>query len=185
VEIIPVTAERWPDLVDLFERKGPRGGKPVTDWCWCMWWRKRRESRAANKRAMAALVRDGGEPGLLAYESGVPVGWVSLGPREDFGQLVRSRVYRPVDDDEGVWAIVCFYVHATAKRRGIADELLGAAVEHAFAHGAASLEAYVAEPPDFMGVRASFERRGFAPVRSAGKRTVMRLRPTGRRRRRR
>jgi hypothetical protein len=24
--VVPATAERWPDLVDLFERKGPRGG---------------------------------------------------------------------------------------------------------------------------------------------------------------
>jgi GNAT superfamily N-acetyltransferase len=175
VEIAPVTADRWPDLVDLFERKGPRGGTPMTAGCWCMWWRERGRSRARNKQAMEALVRDGREPGLLAYEEGVPVGWVSLGPREDFGQLVRSRAYRPVDDDEGVWALVCFYVPPTEKRRGVASALLDAAVEHAFARGAASLEAYPGEPSHYMGLRESFERRGFRPVRSAGKRTVMRL----------
>ena len=40
---------------------------------------------------METLVREGREPGLLAYESGLPVGWVSVGRREEYGQLVRSR----------------------------------------------------------------------------------------------
>ena len=174
MDITPVTPERWNDLVDLFERKGPRGGTPMTDGCWCMWWRQRTGSRERNKRAMQALVREGREPGLLGYESGVPVGWVSVGRREEFGQLVRSRTYRPVDEDEGVWSIVCFYVHPTAKRRGVATALVRPAVEHALARGAWAVEACASDPGDYMGPRQLFEQHEFVAVRNAGKRTVMR-----------
>lgn len=175
IEIAPVTPERWDDLADLFQRKGPRGGKPVTDSCWCMWWRARTGDRERNKRAMEALVREGREPGLLAYEAGVAVGWVSVGPREEFEQLVRSRTYRPPADERGVWSLVCFYVHPTAKRRGVARALLEAAVAYALDRGASSVEAYPSEPADYMGVKDHFETAGFRPTRTAGKRSVMRL----------
>ncbi len=177
LDIAPATPDRWKDLVQLFERKGPRGGTPVTDGCWCMWWRQRTGNRDRNKRAMAGLVRGGREPGLIAYESGTPVGWVSVGPRNEFGQLVRSRTYGPTVDEQGVFSIVCFYVHPTAKRRGVATELLRAAVQLAVDRGASSVEAYASDPGDYMGARKAFERLGFKAVRPAGKRTVMRYKP--------
>lgn len=144
--------------------------------CWCMWWRERTGNRDRNKRAMKALVREGREPGLLAYEDDVPVGWVSVGPREDFGQLVRSRNLKPAGDDAGTWAIVCFYVDPRAKRRGVATALLEAAIEHALRRGAAEIEAYPHQQGDYMGDPKSFRRFGFERVRTAGKRTVMRYR---------
>ena len=174
VEVHPATPERWRDLAELFERRGPRGGTPTTAGCWCMWWRQRTGKADSNKRAMRTLVREGREPGLLAYDDGPPVGWVSVGPREEFGQLVRSRTYRPVDDDPDVFSIVCFYIDPRAKRRGVAALLTEEALAYALARGASAVEAYVKEPPDYMGVKGSFERLGFDPVRTAGKRTVMR-----------
>jgi GNAT superfamily N-acetyltransferase len=175
VEVAPVRPERWDDLVELFERKGPRGGTPMTDGCWCMWWRKRTGDRAKNKRAMRELVRGGREPGLLAYEDDVPVGWVSVAPREEFGQLLSSRVYRPQDDDPDIWSIVCFYLDVRAKKRGVAPVLLDGAIEHAFAHGARALEAYpFASGKDYMGVRKQYEGAGFERVRRTEKRLVMR-----------
>jgi hypothetical protein len=39
VEVHVVTPDRWNDLVQLFERKGPRGGVPIPGHCWCMLWR--------------------------------------------------------------------------------------------------------------------------------------------------
>lgn len=179
VEVHPVTPERWDDLVDLFERRGPRGGRPVTDGCWCMFWRERTGDWKRNRQALGRLVAAGAEPGLLAYRDGVGVGWVSIGPREEYGQLVRSPVYHPVDDDEGVFSIVCFYVHPSAKRGGVATALLAAAVDYARARGASAVEAYPGDPADYMGWSSGFERLGFSAVRTAGKRTVMRL-TTGR-----
>ena len=174
VEVHPVTPERWSGLVELFERRGPRGGTPMTAGCWCMWWRQRTGNHEVNKRNMLALVREGREPGLVAYDDGHPVGWVSVGPREEFGQLVRSRTYRPLDDEPDVFSIVCFYVDPRAKRRGVAATLAEAALAYALGRGAGAVEAYVMQPPDYMGVRSSFERLGFAPARTAGKRTVLR-----------
>ena len=174
MEIVPVTKDRWDDLVDLFERKGPRGGTPVTDGCWCMWWRRRTGSRDRNREAMERIVREGREPGLLAYLSDAPVGWVSVAPREEFGQLLRSPTYRPVEEEPGVWSILCFYVHPAAKRRGVGRSLHAAALEHAVRGGAKAIEAYVSEPADYMGVKRHLQELGFEPVRSAGKRTVMR-----------
>lgn len=179
MEILPVTPDRWDDLAELFTRAGPRGGTPATAGCWCMWWRRRTGDAAANRQAMEQLVRQGREPGLLAYQDGQPVGWVSLGPRDGFGQLQRSRIYRPVDQDPAVWCIVCFYVPPGWKRRGVSRALLEAALEHAVSRGAEAVEAYASEPPDYMGVRTSLEALGFRPLRPAGKRTLMRWLPPG------
>ena len=46
----------------------------------------------SNKRALKALVDRGVVPGLIGYEKGQPIGWVSLGPREDYAKLKRSPV---------------------------------------------------------------------------------------------
>jgi GNAT superfamily N-acetyltransferase len=139
-----------------------------------MSWRQRTGNGAKNKQNMRALVRDGREPGLLAYDDGVPVGWVAVAPREEYGQLLRSRAYAPQDDDTGVWLIVCFYVDPRAKRRGVARALLNAAVEHAFARGATAIEAYPHERGDYMGSPDLFAKAGFEALRIAGKRTLVR-----------
>lgn len=176
VEVRVATPERWDDLRDLFTRLGPRGGRPMTDGCWCMYWRQRTGSRARNREAFAALVESGSEPGLLAYRDAVPVGWVAVAPREELGQLLRSPTYRPADADPGVFSVTCLYVQPTAKRSGVATALLAAAAEHARRRGGRWVEAYASEDPrDYMGWRPTFERLGYTAVRTAGKRTIMRL----------
>jgi GNAT superfamily N-acetyltransferase len=174
VKVAVVTPERWTDLADLFGRRGPRGGFPMTAGCWCMWWRRRTGNPERNRAAMRKLVRGGREPGLLAYEDERPVGWVSVAPRAEFGQLVSSRIYRPVDEEDGVWAIVCFYVDRSAKRRGVATALLQAAVAHAFDRGAGAVEGYPHAAGDYMGSIGMFAEAGFERVRPVGKRVLMR-----------
>jgi len=111
-------------------------------------------------------------PGLVAFDGGRAVGWVSLGPRMDFERIVRSRVI-PKIDDRPVWSIVCFAVSESARGRGIARVLLDAAVEHARARGATAIEAYPVRLPDgkpvhpdaaFTGTLPMFERAGFTVV---------------------
>lgn len=184
VRVAPLTEALWEDFLDLFTRRGPRGGAgPGTAGCWCMWWRARRDDET-NRAGIEALVRAGAEPGLLAYDERRAVGWVSLGPRESFGQLIRSASYRPQDRDVGVWSIVCLYVHPAARRRGIADLLLEHAVVHAFARGAQVVEAYpasVVRRSDYMGSLPAYARLGFVPVRRASTRTIVRLPRSGHR----
>jgi GNAT superfamily N-acetyltransferase len=167
-------------MVDLFSRRGPRGGMRNSPGygCWCMYWRDRSLRHGEpKKRAMAKLVRDGREPGLLAYAEGEAVGWVSVAPREEFQAILASPQYRPRDESAGVWSIVCFVIDRPVRREGVAGALLDAAVEHAFAHGASAVEAYphVADGADYMGPLALFERAGFAKARDANKRAIVRL----------
>lgn len=182
MRVVPLTPERWDDFVDLFSRRGPRGGcrnSPAYG-CWCMYWRDRSLGHGEPKRrAMEELVCAGREPGLLAYDAeGQPVGWVSLGPREDFPAILASPQYRPREEGGGdaVWSLVCFVVDKPMQRQGVAHDLLAAAIAHASAHGASSLEAYPhkTERTNYMGHVELFETAGFEPVRETSKRVVMR-----------
>ena len=182
MEIHPVTPDRWRDMVELFERRGARGGRRNTPayGCWCMYWRDRSLAHGEpKKRAMAKLVRDGREPGLLAYDDGMPVGWIAIAPRRDYTAILRSPQYRPRDEGGGadVWAIVCFTIDKEARRRGVATALLDAAVAYAFDHGATAVEAYahVADPRDYMGHIELYRNAGFEHVRDANKRAIVRL----------
>ena len=123
-----------------------------------------------NRRAMKALVDRGTVPGLIGYEDGVPVAWVSLGPREDYAKLRRSPVMKPVDD-RPVWSIVCFFVDRSARGRGLSQRMLKAAVDHARSCGARLVEAYPVDedqrshPDDmFFGAKSMYDRAGFREV---------------------
>src|SRR5918995_3902253 len=125
---------------------------------------------------MKALVDRGTVPGLIGYEDGVPVAWVSLAPREDYPKLRRSPIMKPVDD-RPVWSIVCFFVDRSSRGKGSARRMLRAAVDHARAHGARLVEAYPVDAqeqkhPDemFFGAKSMYDRAGF--------REVARRRPT-------
>ena len=165
-EAHPVTTERWDDLVALFDR-------PVVRTCFCMFYRKTGSGTgvgADNRRAMKALVKRGTVPGLIGYEDGVPVAWVSLGPREDYAKLSRSPIMKPVDD-RPVWSIVCFFVDREARGRGVSERMLRAAVDYARSRGARLLEAYPVDgderrhPDDmFFGAKSMYDRAGFREV---------------------
>jgi GNAT superfamily N-acetyltransferase len=179
IEVHSLTAERWPHFVELFERRGPRGGhRNVPAYgCWCMWWRNRSlEHGEPKKRAMTRIVQAGREPGLLAYSGGEAVGWISVAPREQYKALLDSPQYRPQEDEEGVWSIVCFTVDKDARGQGVSEALLAAAVEHAFARGASALEAYPhrVKRDDYMGHLELFRAHGFEPVREKAKRAIVR-----------
>jgi GNAT superfamily N-acetyltransferase len=188
IEVLAVTTDRWPDVADLFERKGPRGGTPQTDGCWCQFWRLRGGAHwdghgAGNRGALEEEILAGGEPGLLAYANGLAVGWCRVGPREAFPRLEHSRKLARVDD-EVTWAAVCFYVHPDAKRRGVAAALLDAAVARAGGHGARFVEGYPVRPGHmnidaYTGYLPMFLAAGFEPARDAGRRVLVRRRLDG------
>jgi ribosomal protein S18 acetylase RimI-like enzyme len=164
-EAHPVTKDRWQDLVGLFDR-------PIVRTCFCMFYRKSGDTGdgSANRKAMKALVDDGTVPGLIGYVDGVPVAWVSLGPREGYGRLRRSPIMKPVDD-RPVWSIVCFFVDSSARGRGLSERMLRAAVAYARSSGARLVEAYPVDkagrshPDDmFFGAKSLYDRAGFEEV---------------------
>ena len=104
----PLTPDRWPDLEAIFNAKGCS----IARQCWCRYYRrsggrgKMPEGTSAaefNKSQLRAVVASGPPPGLIGYLQGQPVGWVSLGRREDYGRLAKSPVMKPVDG-QPVWS---------------------------------------------------------------------------------
>jgi GNAT superfamily N-acetyltransferase len=150
---------------------------PTFNWCWCQHWRLRSKDMAAAKvPQLRERLHDQAQaprpPGLVAFDGGRAVGWVSLGPRTDFERIFRSRVI-PTIDDRPVWSILCFAVSSEARGQGVARALLDAALDYARERGADALEAYpvaidAGEPihPDaaFTGTLPMFERAGFRVV---------------------
>jgi GNAT superfamily N-acetyltransferase len=188
IVVRPVTPERWPDLVDLFERRGPRGGRSVPSGCWCMFWRTKRkdfwsgwgrgEHRGEGNRAGLRLLVEGGEPpGLLAYVDEVPVGWLALAPREAYPLLDRHRAL-PRIDDRPVWSISCFYIHWAHQGRGVGEALVAGAVDYAIERGITVLEGYPSRPGDddpFTGYDPMFSSNGFERVfDDGGRRSIWR-----------
>lgn len=171
IEVVPLTAETWERFATDFSRV------PTFNWCWCQFWRLRSKDMAAAKvpelRArLRAQAESDQPPGLVAFDGDRAIGWLGLGPRPDFERIVRSRVI-PAIDDRPVWSIVCFAVSASARGRGVAQELLRAAIEHARDRGAPALEAYPVRVADgeavdaesaFTGTLPMFERAGFRVV---------------------
>lgn len=126
--------------------------------------------RGLTNRAAAG---DGPAPGLVALrDEGTAIGWVSLGPREDYERLERSRTI-PRLDEAAVWSIVCFAVSRDARGEGVGAALLDAAVDWARDRGGSILEAYPVDVPShaalpadaaFTGTTRMFERAGFERV---------------------
>jgi ribosomal protein S18 acetylase RimI-like enzyme len=187
LSIKPLTPGRWPDLEILFNARGCS----VARGCWCMYYRVSGkggftrpgdEQRREAKAALRALAQHNPPPGLIGYRGKLPVGWVSLGPREDFAKLAKSPVMKPVDE-QPVWSIVCFVVPSEYRQQGVARELLAGAVDYARQRGVTLLEAYpvdkgqpqAAEAPWF-GSKRMFDEAGFNEVaRRRPDRPVVRL----------
>lgn len=185
----PLTPERWPDLEALFLAKGCS----VARGCWCMYYRRSgaREplpagttAPQANRADLKKLTRGDTPPGLIGYRGKVPVGWVSLGPREDYAKLKRSPVMKPVDD-KPVWSVICFVVPSEYRGQGVARALLHGAIAYAKKQGATLLEAYPVDKPGrshddamWFGAKSMYDDAGFKEVaRRKPQRPVVRLKP--------
>jgi GNAT superfamily N-acetyltransferase len=152
IRVVPANEASWEDLHTVF---GRRGSAPV---CHCQRYklapRESFGSFPAEERALRLREQvHPGDPkaastaGLIAFLDEEPVGWCAVEPRTAYPGLLR--VYRTPwegrnedKSDDSVWAVTCVFVRAGYRKRGIAYALAEAAVEHARARGARSLEAY-------------------------------------------
>lgn len=187
--VAPLTPDRWSDLETIFNARGCS----VARGCWCMFYRLSGScpplppgvTRAQeNRAALKALVDAGKPPGLIGYRGKVPVGWISLGPREEYAKLKRSPVMKPVDE-QPVWSIVCFVVPAEHRGQGVAQALLEAAVAYARKQGATLVEAYPVDKPThshddamWFGPKSMYDKAGFEEAaRRKPHRPIVRIKP--------
>ncbi len=188
LSIAPATAGRWGDLVTVF---GTRGDP---SWCWCQFFLTTgngyHDSAARNRAALQAQVRGADvPPGLIAYRSGEPVGWLQLGPRTSYprvtGQVASAKVVGERDVGESVWRTTCFVVRVGHRRQGVARALLAGGVEYAAEHGATVLEGHPVDVSArdtrpagavlYHGTASMFAGAGFVEIgRTAPTRPVMR-----------
>jgi len=188
IAVRPLTPRRWPDLEAVFNARGCS----VARGCWCMYYRVSGkgaltrpgvDQRARAKNALKALAAQDPPPGLIGYRGRTPVGWVSLGPRQDYAKLANSPVMKPVDD-EPVWSIVCFVVPSEHRAQGVARELLAGAIAYARRRGVRLLEAYPVDKDEpsgrdgsWFGSKRMFDEAHFEEAaRRRADRPVVRLR---------
>ena len=155
--------------------------KPGMDWTNSSYERNR-----AGLESLAA--RPDLAPGLVGYRDGRVVGWISLGPREDYARLESSKVLARVDDVP-VWSVVCFAVSKRVRGQGVASALLAAGIDYARERGATVLEAYpvaasrgrVGAANAYQGAQSMYERAGFTVIetrqwnKTSPERPIMRL----------
>jgi GNAT superfamily N-acetyltransferase len=177
----PATADRFDDFAAVAgDRGGPNG-------CWCMFWRQtaaewRAGSPAQRQEALAERMSASPPPGVFGYLDGQPVGWCAVAPRSEYTLMQRSPTFGPVDDVP-TWAIVCLFVHRSARRLGVGTALVEAAVAMAKAYRAPAVDAIPVEPggkrksPDlYTGTPSMFEPLGFEEIaRRKPERPVVRL----------
>jgi len=178
VEVYPATAERWKDIESLFGAKGAYAG------CWCMFWRLdradfKRMKGEGTKAVLKGMTTKNDVAGLLAYIDGQPIGWCSIGPRNDYAALENSRILKRIDDMP-VWSIVCFFVAKPFRSTGIMSALLRGAVKYAEQQGAKIIEGYPIDMQTdklagqklnsysgYMGIASIFRAAGFVKVADA------------------
>ena len=175
VKVYPATSERWKDIETLFGTKGAYGG------CWCMFWRLNRadfnQMKGEDRKAVLQDMTSRNEvAGVLAYADGQPIGWCSIGPREDYAALENSRILKRVDDTP-VWSVVCFFIAKGFRRKGVLSTLLRGAIQYAEDQGARVIEGYPIDMQTqklagktltgysgFMGIASAFREAGFVKV---------------------
>src|SRR5688572_6348112 len=132
IVVHPVTPDRWPDLLALAEKPGPRGGTPILGACWCGGWTgNTRHGSALRKQSVRDLACHGHPPGLRAYRDGEAVGWAAVGRRTTLAGLERARVMRGRPDDDAPYAIMCLFVSPDMRGQGVSGALLDGAIRFA------------------------------------------------------
>ncbi len=183
--IHPVTEDRLDDWAAFFDHDA-FVGKPEWAACYCL------EPHVAvpetldegdpppwrhNREAMLQRLRDGDSFGYLAYVDGRAAGWVNASLRSDY-------TLHPGEDEDPpgsqVVGISCFIIAPPYRRHGLAAALLDRVLADASERGAGWVEAYPftgdteGDASSFRGLRQMYDERGFEPVRTRARDTVMR-----------
>jgi len=174
IEIVPATAERWPDVERLF---GTRGDPSR---CWCQYHVTANSYRAPESRqALQDQMQGPIPPGVLAYLGDEPIGWLRISPLGQLPRIAASPSFAKVrpeipHDTTDVWQAACFVVKVGHRRRGVSAALLTGGVGFARDHGAKviigrpidipAVESKVFSPNLYVGALSTFLKAGFHEV---------------------
>ncbi len=175
--VVPAAEAGWDAVESVFRREASSRA------CWCQFHvldnaAQRTTTPASRRELLRTQVATLDPPrGLVALDDGEAVGWCGVEPRVRLRHVLASRlvVKHSVDplDDPGVWSVYCLLVPPALRRRGNGARMLHAAIAHAAAHGASSIEGYPVDtsrrggslPPGFStGTLDMFEEEGFRAV---------------------
>jgi GNAT superfamily N-acetyltransferase len=115
--------------------------------------------------------------GYLAYVDGHPAGWVNASLRSEYTLHPGEDADPPGTETVG---ISCFIVAPAYRRHGLAAALLDRVLADASERGAGWVEAYPftedreGAAGNFRGPRSMYDERGFEPVRTRTRDTVVR-----------
>lgn len=187
-------AEHAPGLLALFESAGSG--------CYCNYWHFAGDKNAWLQRCYvtpednrAALVERLAGPelcGVVALREGAVCGWLKVTRAQALPRLYEQRVYRNLPcfqaepgEREHVYTVACTYVAEGERGRGVAQELLTAAIGVARDAGASALEAFPRAMPTeaeklradevWMGPERLFVKAGFTAVSDFRAYPVLRL----------
>jgi GNAT superfamily N-acetyltransferase len=190
IRVVPANDASWSDLQKIF---GVRG---FASRCWCQRYKIRDfcesdvpEGERAERMHEQTGCDDPDAPttsGLVAYVDGEPAGWCAVEPRTEYERLLVNRIPwagRHEDKaDPDIWAVVCFFVRAGFRKRGVGRALARATVDFARERGAKAVEGYPMVTKDVLvgelhvGTPDMFAAAGYREVnRPAARRAVMRI----------
>lgn len=134
-------------------------------------------TKEQNRERAILAIKQGRQPGFLAFEDGEPVAWVNAGPRRSYPMLLWKRTGGTDEDD--IVSIVCFLVAPTHRRRGIATQLLDHVIR---SFEGSILEAYPRKiqgsaSEHYHGPLDLYLRAGFVPVSEGDGTVVVRRTP--------
>jgi GNAT superfamily N-acetyltransferase len=144
IQIKPLTPDRLGDYLNFFDHDA-FSDNPGWAGCYCHFYfaphnQKPWEERdgAENRQAVSQLIQAGKMHGYLAYAGDMVVGWCNAGLRKNIPNIPVSDG-RPEADDIGV--IVCFNIASAYRGKGVATQLLAAALDGLRAQGVKTVEA--------------------------------------------
>jgi GNAT superfamily N-acetyltransferase len=186
IHVEKVDTQRIDDWLRFFDHDAFVGTPEWAD-CYCLEPHVRRPDEPPsddapawneNRQEMVSLLQGGKSFGYLAYEGERPIGWVNASLRSDYS--LYSNVDKDGPNPEAVIGISCFIVSPPYRRHNVAATLLDRVISDANERGASWIEAYPfndsadSDSGNFRGPRSMYEIRGFKPVETRERDTVVR-----------
>lgn len=151
--------ETVPDFYQVNCKSNDLGWCNCVAW-WCGW--KEFEGRTADQNRLhrEKLFQEGQYDGYLLYENGEPIGWSQCGPARRLEKLCET--YK-LDSESEAWAVTCFAIVPSARKRGLSKMFLQLMVDDMKSLGVRHILGFpVRDSKDpWTGPEATFKATGF------------------------